>query len=285
MPFFTEKHAVKIRDCSTRLEERLRRTSSQVNKNFVGKRGRYYITFGNRVANIAIRNGELLKITEVEKELLELAKANSLIEEENNYLRIQCEELYNNLLRAEMQNKEAEEMFVDMKLLEKENLYLTKYLDKIEAQEKLKNNGEKVADLKERQQRRKVRELKTKVDQALWFAKTYGLHLGAVKLVDEAGEYHTLDYSQSTETLKRKAYECLSDEDKDKVKQILYITDKFCIGEAAYREFTMQPGGEQLPRSYLIKQCKNDLNQLCHISRTPGKAEGAQLRLQRRTCK
>ena len=32
-----------------------------------------------------------------------------------------------------------------------------------------------------------------------------------------------------------------------------------------------------LPRSYLIKQCKEDLNQICHITRTPGVAEGAEL--------
>lgn len=39
----------------------------------------------------------------------------------------------------------------------------------------------------------------------------------------------------------------------------------------------MLEGNEDLPRSYLIKQCKNDLNRLCHISRTPGAPQGAQL--------
>ncbi|KAK2550530.1 hypothetical protein P5673_028729 [Acropora cervicornis] len=37
------------------------------------------------------------------------------------------------------------------------------------------------------------------------------------------------------------------------------------------------PVGEDLPRSYLIKQCKDDLNKMCHITRTPGAAAGAQL--------
>jgi hypothetical protein len=37
----------------------------------------------------------------------------------------------------------------------------------------------------------------------------------------------------------------------------------------------MIPAGETLP--YLVKQCKESLNQLCHIERTPGKNEGAQV--------
>ena len=39
----------------------------------------------------------------------------------------------------------------------------------------------------------------------------------------------------------------------------------------------MCTGGEDLPRSYLIKQCKDDLNKMCHITRTPGAVAGAQL--------
>jgi hypothetical protein len=51
--------------------------------------------------------------------------------------------------------------------------------------------------------------------------------------------------------------------------------DKFCIGEAAYHKLTCCPGGEELPRSYLAKQCKENLNKLCSIERTPGEANGA----------
>ena len=55
--------------------------------------------------------------------------------------------------------------------------------------------------------------------------------------------------------------------------------DKFCIGEAAYHELTCCPGGEELPRSYLVKQCKEDLNKLCSIERTPGEASGVAFNL------
>ena len=53
--------------------------------------------------------------------------------------------------------------------------------------------------------------------------------------------------------------------------------DSFCVSEAAYHELAMLDGGENLPRSYLVKQCKTSLDSLCHITRTPGVEEGAQL--------
>ena len=75
----------------------------------------------------------------------------------------------------------------------------------------------------------------------------------------------------------QKGFNDLSEEDQDKVKSVLFLLDKFCIGDVAYHELTMCSGGEDFPRSYLIKQCKDDLNKLCHITRTPGVAPGAQL--------
>ena len=38
----------------------------------------------------------------------------------------------------------------------------------------------------------------------------------------------------------------------------------------------MVPAEEKLPRSYLIKQCKESLNALTHVEQTPGTAEGAE---------
>ena len=58
---------------------------------------------------------------------------------------------------------------------------------------------------------------------------------------------------------------------------MLFVLDKFCIGDAAYHELTMVDGMDKMPRSYLIKQCKEHINQLCTISRTPGAAQEAQV--------
>ena len=53
--------------------------------------------------------------------------------------------------------------------------------------------------------------------------------------------------------------------------------DKFFIGDEAYHKLSTVDGNEGLPQSYLIKQCKDELNKLCHITQTPGSAQGAQL--------
>lgn len=52
--------------------------------------------------------------------------------------------------------------------------------------------------------------------------------------------------------------------------------DKFCIGDAAYHELTIMNDGE-LQKSYLVKQCRGELNKLIHVTRTPGKDPGVQL--------
>ena len=95
-----------------------------------------------------------------------------------------------------------------------------------------------------------------------------------LKLVkEENGKTHNINYQGQG----AKSIQELSKEDQDKIKEIVYLTDKFCIGEAAYHELTLACGGESLRRSYLVRQSKNQLNELIHIRRTPGRAEGAQL--------
>ena len=117
----------------------------------------------------------------------------------------------------------------------------------------------------ERQQRRKIKELNTTVERALWFQKSFGLALNSVTFSGDADSNHTLCFEEN----RKKCFNDLSEEDQDEVKSVLFLLDKFCIGDAAYHELTMYCGGEDLPRSNLIKQCKDDLNKLCHITRTP----------------
>ena len=76
---------------------------------------------------------------------------------------------------------------------------------------------------------------------------------------------------------KKKGYHELSEEEKQKVQNVLFILDKFCIEDAAYHELTMLCENNSLPRSYLNKQCKDEMNKTNHIVRTPGPAQGAQL--------
>ena len=67
----------------------------------------------------------------------------------------------------------------------------------------------------------------------------------------------------------------LSDEDKRKIEQVLFLLDKFCVGDSFYHELTLTVIG--LPKLYLVKQRRDQLNEICHIDPTPGSAEGAQM--------
>ncbi len=141
--------------------------------------------------------------------------------------------------------------------LQTENLELYTYIKNIGQDVCFDNKSKKVCEVGERQQRRKLKELKTKIEQAPWFAKTFGLELQSVNLLDQKGTGHTITYKESNHA---RAYKYLTEEEQEKVKSILFLLDNFCVSDAAYHELTMTEGGNQLLRSYLIKQCKEHLN-------------------------
>ena len=53
------------------------------------------------------------------------------------------------------------------------------------------------------------------------------------------------------------------EEDEEKIEQILFLLDKFCVRDNFYHKLTMTFDG--LLRSYLVKQCRDHLNKMCHI--------------------
>ena len=79
---------------------------------------------------------------------------------------------------------------------------------------------------------------------------------------------------QSKLHVKVRQYSKLSDDDEAKVESILYLIDKFGVGDEFMHELSMVVDG--LPKSYLFKQCQKDLNMGCIITSTPGRAPGAQ---------
>ena len=87
---------------------------------------------------------------------------------------------------------------------------------------------------------------------------------------------HTLQLSEETlGDSEGSRYINLPEQEKGKIEQILFLLDKFCVGDAFYHELTMT--FESLPRSYLVKQCRDDLNKICHIDPLQGKYIGAKV--------
>ena len=53
-------------------------------------------------------------------------------------------------------------------------------------------------------------------------------------------------------------YQDLPEEERQKIKDLLFIVEKHCVSESAYRELTVFCDG--LPRKYLVSRCREDIN-------------------------
>lgn len=127
----------------------------------------------------------------------------------------------------------------------------------------------------------------TRAQTALWFAKHFGLELERLEFLDSNGQKYGWSTSSSLGATSPVSpeipstaeithqYDQLSSDGKCKVEAILFLMDKFAVGDAFIHELSMVVEG--MPRSYLIKQCRNKLNSICSVKPTPGAAPGAQL--------
>ena len=72
--------------------------------------------------------------------------------------------------------------------------------------------------------------------------------------------------------MKVSEYVCTTDTDtkaeRDRVLLILYLLDKFGVGDAFYHELTMID--KSLPRSYSIKQARKEYNSRVELQPIPG---------------
>jgi hypothetical protein len=112
----------------------------------------------------------------------------------------------------------------------------------------------------------------------LWFSKSFWLELESIVVKEnKTGVVHHLDADTTDPTLGSNGFNALSEDDKEKVEKVLFLLDKFCVGDVFCHEMTMI--ADDLPRSYLVKQKRDQLSKICHISSMSGDAEGAQVSL------
>ena len=95
-----------------------------------------------------------------------------------------------------------------------------------------------------------------------------GLEMESIKVSEtETGNKHNIKFEECKDTNVSHnchGFDALSDDKKSRVEKILFPLDKFCVGDCFYHELTMMWG--DLPRSYLVKQKRDQLNKLCHIT-------------------
>ena len=275
---FISRHGIEINKDCTRINGILRRYCGEVKSKVNGLRGRPKSTFLTKQKNISVFQSEIASVSEANKALETAQSVQQTLAQESKELNNQLDKLTGELKELQERNKRTEEelgcVTNDYETEVNENKELREYIAKIGIQDNCENTGKDIAQVGKRQQRRKLKEVKTHVERSLWFARTYGLNLESLKLFDNTGNDYVLEFNDKAP---KKCYKELPETEQQKIKEVLFIQDKFCIGEAAYHELTMTSSGETLPRSYLVKQCKDSLNELCHIERTPGVNEGAQL--------
>lgn len=71
-----------------------------------------------------------------------------------------------------------------------------------------------------------------KVQKALWFAETYGLNLKSLSKEDPSGYPVSIDFLSNTCTSadqNKKPYANLDDKEKEDIKTVLFIMDRFSI--------------------------------------------------------
>ena len=276
---FVSQNGIEIKlDCE-RIDSALRKYCGLVKSKGRHLRGRARDEHLSKSKNISVFQKEIARVSEANEALTTAHAVQHTLAQENDDLSKRYEELLSEFetLQRTKEQTEKELQCVKKEYEEETNINkeLRDYIEKIGIPNKYcKNTGKDIPDVGKRQQRRKLKELKTQVERSLWFAKTYGLNLESLKLLDNDGADYVLEFKDKPP---KKNFKDLPEAEQNKIKEVLLIQDKFCIGEASYHELTMIPAGETLPRSYLVKQCKDSLNQLCHIERTPGKNEGAQV--------
>ncbi len=189
-------------------------------------------------------------------------------------LQKKCEKLFEELVEAQIKVEEGKQKCVDLEKdvvkLNKRNQALVYYMFQV--------TGNYNTDFKfdfrketvgERQQTRRLLKAHENVERSLWFLELVNLKLELVKVTYKiTGKLHKLG---------AKKYGELSEEDKNKIESIVYLQYRFCTGDNFYHEMTFVENS--LPKSYIIKPCRKDLNKLSHIERTPGVKEGVQVSL------
>ena len=78
----------------------------------------------------------------------------------------------------------------------------------------------------------------------------------------------------SAKNMYRYAYENLPEAEKEKIRGVLFVMDKFSISWEAYHELTQQE--QTLPRSYLVKGCQGTIDSTWNIRKAPGDQPGTE---------
>ena len=281
---FISQHRIKLKD-SERICGIIRRSCGEIKSKCCKLKGRLKGEYLGKIKSISVYQNEIVNVTELQDKIKDTDKKAGVLSIENERINKRYEELLTEIRALNHHQREANQALnskeKEYDSILRENKALSDYLEKVGIFVNFKNSGKEIPELGKKHQQRKLTELKSHIEKSLWFTETFGLTLKSATFIDKSGSNYPLTYDDTSQS---KKYKDLPEQEQRKIKEILFIMDQFCIGEAAYHEVSMTQAGENLPRSYLIKQCKESLNALTHVERTPGMSEGAQLNFHDAVC-
>ena len=213
--------------------------------------------------------GMTISVKELQKENEKICDELEKWKKSYKNLHEEKEKLYLEMVSA------VEEKNEEINILNKGNKELLDYVDRLEQKNNFKNQGKDVANVAKKS--RTLNNFMSRAKLALWFMKSFGLELTELKAREQlTGIVHCLSVDDNhTPADGTTGFESLSSHDQAKVEEVLFLLDKFCVGDSFYHELTMIIDG--LPKSYQIKQRRGQLNNISNVVPTPGKADGAQI--------
>ena len=228
--FLGKRYSLKIRENYSRLEECLRVNCTRVSKSMIRKHGGKRRRLDTKMKSIGIYQDELSTVallSDLESKVSCLENENASIIYANRVLDTKFKEASTHISQIEGKFNKAR---VGIKNLRTKNIELFNIIEKIFPQRRFENTGKPFLDVGKRQQNRQLQTLSTRIEQALWLSNSFGLQLESVNLADSCGEAHFLTFGKEG----LKSYKEPSADEQENVRQVLFIMDKFCIGEAAY---------------------------------------------------
>lgn len=265
----------------SQINDNLWKISTSVVQLYKKTKGRKRKELDNRVRKFHVMAGQTKSQEDYEEEINQLKSAAENWRSKYQNLEVEKRNLYNEMLEVINQKERT------INHLQNENQQLLNYITDIEkvANIHCQYKGKHLSS-----SQNKSRTLKTfmsRAETALWFSKNFGLDIESMLIKEsDTGKKHTVTFEAVTKETqdstansepseKSNRYNNLTEEHKKQIEEILFVLDKFCVGDAFYHQFTMMTNG--LPKSYLIQQCRSDLNKLCCIDPLPGKLTGSKV--------
>jgi hypothetical protein len=236
---------------------------------YYNTRGRKRMALDSRSKKFHIFEGQTISFAQLQHESQQVHDELEEWRSKCTNLEADMQKLYGEMETAiNEKNKEISD-------LRSKNEELLSYIEILEKSQDLQHKGKDISEVIKKS--RTLKKYLSRANVALWFSRSFGLQVESLIVSEvKSGVKHNLTLpNKTTDQASDKGFDALSDDDKSKVEKVLFLLDRFCVGDHFYHELSMVING--LPKSYLVKQRRDQLNKMCHINALPGDQEGAQV--------